>query len=42
MKIDVGKKEFIFVRIYEPLPYLNSPPEVKEVETGHKGSDPLR
>jgi len=41
VKVDVGDGEFIHLKIYQPLPYTNLPPELQEVEEGKTATDPI-
>ena len=41
VKVQVGEDEFIHVKIFRPLPHINSPISVTAVETGKAFADPL-
>ena len=41
VKIDVGNLEYIHVKIYVPLPFMNSAPEISEVVLGMTIDSPL-
>ena len=38
-KIDVGNGEYIFVKVYQPLPHTGEPPEISEIEEGKSDAD---
>ena len=38
-KVDVGNGEYLFVKVFKPLPYTGNPPELVEVEQGKSDGD---
>ena len=41
VKIDIGNSEYIHIKIYVPLPFMNKPPSVVEVISGMTLESPL-
>ena len=41
VKVDVGDGEYVHLKIFQPLPYTNLPPELTDLESGKTASDPL-
>ena len=38
-KVDVGNGEFIWVKVYQPLPHTGEPPELLDLEEGKTDAD---